>query len=707
MHWSEHDAPSSPVIRVYVFGEFAIERLVSGTEERGAAPHYERVSNDAWGGRGPAQALLKFLLCRHRRRAMKDELVEALWPEPDDEGRDKHLKSAERACDAAASVLRSVLRITSSESLLTTLSSSDGTIYKLPDQGRLWTDADAFEALVDQALRATDAQEALPGWEAAYRLAQRGEFLEDDRYRDWAVARRERLQGKIGECVYALADLYAAQQRSDLARDLLWDAVAASPADEDALYRLLLLLEQQGRYQAARQVYRRAQEVAEQDDLPLAPRIHALAKRIREQCATLEANPPGTMITPLPFATLISARAEPFIPVLTPTDEQHNALPLLSQAMAQGILTAMREIGGQEMDKLRRRLLGQAIGLTGAALLTPLDGFMHTDVLERLAHALKKPAQVDQPTLTHLESVTRKERQRFVTSEGADWYDLFCEASGHLDVLIRLLEQTQPTPTYTLLCTLASETTLLIGDMFFNAGQNDTSERYYTLALETAKEAHHDVLQAVILGRMGFLPIYSGTPDQALPCIEQARSLVSPNTADIIPAWLWAITAEAYANMGEAPACTHALEQAEWLLNRGRTGKVSLAFEENTAHALFSPLKLLAFQGTCFIRLRQPEAAQAVLHTHLDSLGATHLHHQSITLVDLGMTHALQADMKEACHYASQALILVEQTGSGRVFQRAVHLRRELDPWKNTPYVRQLDEHIASVIQAETFRGQV
>ena len=362
MHWSEHDAPSSPVIRVYVFGEFAIERLVSGTEERGAAPHYERVSNDAWGGRGPAQALLKFLLCRHRRRAMKDELVEALWPEPDDEGRDKHLKSAERACDAAASVLRSVLRITSSESLLTTLSSSDGTIYKLPDQGRLWTDADAFEALVDQALRATDAQEALPGWEAAYRLAQRGEFLEDDRYRDWAVARRERLQGKIGECVYALADLYAAQQRSDLARDLLWDAVAASPTDEDALYRLLLLLEQQGRYQAARQVYRRAQEVAEQDGLPLAPRIHALAKRIREQGATLEANPPDAMSTSLPFITAVSARAEPFIPDLMPADEQHNALPLLSQVIAQGILTAMREIGGQEMDIVRRRLLGQALG---------------------------------------------------------------------------------------------------------------------------------------------------------------------------------------------------------------------------------------------------------------------------------------------------------------------------------------------------------
>jgi DNA-binding SARP family transcriptional activator len=412
MYRSEHDASSSPVIRVYVFGEFAVERLVPQKEEGEVAPQHERVSNDAWGGRGPAQALLKFLLCRHRRRAMKDELVEALWPEPEDEERDRHLKSAERACDAAASVLRNVLRIAGGESLLATISSGDGTIYKLPDQGRLWTDADAFEALVDQALRATDAQEALPVWEAAYRLAQRGEFLEDDRYRDWAVARRERLRGKIGECVYALADLYAAQQRSDLARDLLWDAVAASPTDEDALYRLLLLLEQQGRYQAARQVYRRTQEVAEQDGLPLAPRIHALAKRIREQGARLEANSSLVMSTPFPFAAAVSLRSEPFIPDLTPADEQHNALPLLSQAIAQGILTAMREIGGQEMNKLRRRLLGQAVGLTSLAITTPLHHVLKSielsftsEAWERIAQADVHPSALDRATLDHFEQL--------------------------------------------------------------------------------------------------------------------------------------------------------------------------------------------------------------------------------------------------------------------------------------------------------------
>lgn len=85
----------------------------------------EQVSNDAWAGRSPAQAsLLKCLLCRHRRRGMKDELVESLWPESEDEERDRHMKSAKRVCDAAASVLRNVLRIAGDESLLTTLSNS-------------------------------------------------------------------------------------------------------------------------------------------------------------------------------------------------------------------------------------------------------------------------------------------------------------------------------------------------------------------------------------------------------------------------------------------------------------------------------------------------------------------------------------------------------------------------------------------------------
>ena len=288
MLWSEQIPTPAPVLRVYLFGECVLERLVAGSEEAGQTPRYERVSNDEWKGRGPALALLKLLLCRHHRRAMKDELVAALWPEPDEDEEEKRLKNADRALDAAVSVLRKVLGTADGSSLLATTSCGDGTIYKLPGQECVWVDADAFEQCTQKALRAAHPQEATPMWEAAYHLTRRGEFLEEDRYRDWATSRRDALAGKIGTCVYALADLYIQQQRLDQAQDLLWECVEDHPDDEDALYRLLLLLERQDRLFVAWQLYQRAKEILARESLSLAPRVKALAKRIATKRAAQE-----------------------------------------------------------------------------------------------------------------------------------------------------------------------------------------------------------------------------------------------------------------------------------------------------------------------------------------------------------------------------------------------------------------------------------
>lgn len=291
---------SSPTFRVFLFGEFTVERLVPATdrEEAEAFPPYERIGHQEWGSRGPAITLFKLLLCRHRRRTMKD-VVEALWPETGEGERDKRLKNAERAFDAAASVLRRVLRTSESASLLTNVAVGDGMRYTLADQAHLWVDTDAFETLVSQALRSVDAQDALPCWEEAYRLARRGQFLEDNLYQDWAQARRDTLHSKLSECVYALADLYSGQQRFDLARELLWEMVETHPGDEDALYRLLLLLERQERYQAAWQLYQRAKDLLAQDSLSLTPRTHAIVKRIRKYMTAQEVAAEAFSLSPL------------------------------------------------------------------------------------------------------------------------------------------------------------------------------------------------------------------------------------------------------------------------------------------------------------------------------------------------------------------------------------------------------------------------
>jgi DNA-binding SARP family transcriptional activator len=255
---------SMPTVRVWTFGEFVVERLTSLEEH---PPRHEPVASSAWQSRGTAMILLKVLLCRKRRRASKDELIAAIWPKGEDGA--KRLKHAERAFDAAASVLRAVLRIPERESLLLTRRSGDHMLYRLADQQLLWTDAEACEKLVNRAIQMEgrgQAREGLAMWEEAYRLTQRGVFLEDDVQTSWSQARRQTIEGTERLCVHHLADCYLALDRHAEAEVILRTFWTANPTDEDALYRLMKLLAQHTRAHEALRLFSYTEHLLRQEE---------------------------------------------------------------------------------------------------------------------------------------------------------------------------------------------------------------------------------------------------------------------------------------------------------------------------------------------------------------------------------------------------------------------------------------------------------
>jgi DNA-binding SARP family transcriptional activator len=255
---------SMPLVRVWTFGEFVVERLVSPQEY---SPRYQPVAPSAWQSRGTAMALFKVLLCRRRRRATKDKLIAAIWPQQEEGA--KHLKHVERAFDAAASVLRAVLRTPEEKSLLMSRRSGDSMLYHLVDQQRLWTDADACEILVNQAIQMegqAQAHEGLAMWEAAYRLTQRGIFLEDDVQTSWSQGRRQMIEGTERFCVHHLADCYLALDRHAEAEIILRSFWTTHPTDEDALYRLMKLLAQHARVQEALRLFSYAERLLRQEE---------------------------------------------------------------------------------------------------------------------------------------------------------------------------------------------------------------------------------------------------------------------------------------------------------------------------------------------------------------------------------------------------------------------------------------------------------
>jgi DNA-binding SARP family transcriptional activator len=297
MHGASEDAQAKhPLVRITTLGEFALERLIhNSSRAEDEPPRYALVERREWSNRGPAMALLKVLLCQPNRRASRDELVEAIWP-------DHESINAAHALDSAASVLRlHILHAGEMGSLLLTLRSGGETIFKLAGQQRLWVDADAFLSLASQAMRAEcQGQNPLPLLEEAHTLAG-GEFLEDDLYAEWAQGRRHTLGGARHRVLFKLVDLYLQDERVGLAEELLFAALEEDPTDEDTLCRLMVLLVEQERRQEALHLYQYAEDVLREEQSEPAVYTRDLARRTRQGLVLREQ---GALYTAVGLQTL-------------------------------------------------------------------------------------------------------------------------------------------------------------------------------------------------------------------------------------------------------------------------------------------------------------------------------------------------------------------------------------------------------------------
>jgi DNA-binding SARP family transcriptional activator len=274
---NENNHAGYPLARILTLGEFAIEQPVTTPSPApGQLPRYAPVPPGEWRSRGPAVTLLKVLLCRPNRRAARDELIEAIWP-------DNEALNAAHALDSAASVLRRhILRTHGEGSLLLTVRSGGETIFRLPGQRHLWVDADELLELAARTVRAEcQGRDPLPLLEAAHALS-RGEFLEDDPYAEWAQGRRRTVEGARHRVLYRLVDLYLGEARAGLAEELLFAELERDQADEDALCRLMVLLVDQGRRQEALRLYQYTAEVLREERSEPAMFTKELAARIRQ-----------------------------------------------------------------------------------------------------------------------------------------------------------------------------------------------------------------------------------------------------------------------------------------------------------------------------------------------------------------------------------------------------------------------------------------
>jgi DNA-binding SARP family transcriptional activator len=193
-----------------------------------------------------ARDLLKLLVVRRGRPAPRDHFVELLWPDDDP-------KKSSNRLSVALNVVRGVLDpegefdpdhfvVGGREALRLELS------HVVVDIEKFFEQAEAGLSL-HRAGKTTEAVPLLEVAEAAYR----GDFLEEDRYEDWAGPMRDETRSTYIDVARALAHALG----GDAGLRYHLRILALDPYDEQTHLSLVSALTTFGRHGEARRAYRR------------------------------------------------------------------------------------------------------------------------------------------------------------------------------------------------------------------------------------------------------------------------------------------------------------------------------------------------------------------------------------------------------------------------------------------------------------------
>src|SRR6266566_37295 len=365
---------------------------------------------------------------------------------------------------------------------------------------------------------------------------------------------------------------------------------------------------------------------------------------------------------------------------------------------------------GQERPRetegtVKRREFFQEGLRTGAAILTSY-ALIDNELLDRFSRALKRPSTLDERTLNYFELRTEGFWQDRYSAALAS-KDLLSYVLEHLQKVLTLLEGSLYPSVRTRLCSISSGIAQLAGHLLFDMSEFARARNFHQLAIAAAQEGNNQALEAVAWGRMSFTWTYSENPLEALRCIQEARRLAEGNVNTTVRAYLAAVEAEVQAILGSSETCLKALEVAERVEDR--------QYAKGEMYWLhFDRSRLAGYQGICFKRLYHPgdartrsflNEAQKALTDALTLLDSAKIQRRSTFLIDIAGIYAQQGDVEGACGHAIRALSIMAQTKSQTATKRLLTLRQEIEAWKDTQSVKNLDGQIASLLTLSAYRG--
>ncbi|MGE5672458.1 MAG: BTAD domain-containing putative transcriptional regulator [Mycobacterium leprae] len=220
-------------------------------------------------------SLFKLLVSSRGKPLLREQIVDAIWPEADPE-------AADRSFEVTVSTLRKLLDPLLDQPLIL----RRGRGYLFNPAVTLSVDMEEFTAHLSRGQWWWERGQTAPAvseWHAAERLYA-GDFLAEDPYDDWATATRERLKEQYVDLVTHLGELDFQNGHYTEALQRATTVLAEDPIRERAFRLLLRTHAAQGNRWVALRAYRRFQaELARELGEEPTPETQELARRIHDE----------------------------------------------------------------------------------------------------------------------------------------------------------------------------------------------------------------------------------------------------------------------------------------------------------------------------------------------------------------------------------------------------------------------------------------
>lgn len=304
------------------------------------------------------------------------------------------------------------------------------------------------------------------------------------------------------------------------------------------------------------------------------------------------------------------------------------------------------------------------------------------DSAERLTRVLARPATIDPQTLDYLGQMTVCLSHLERTTP--DPRLLIPQLQAHLAMLTELLSArgSLPPMAHRELCSLAGETSGLIGWMFWDLGQHAQAERQFTAGLKAAVASGDKPLGAYLIGCIASQPMHMEDPDRRLRVLSgQTMGVAITDATPHTLAWLTSLEAGAYALLGR-------MGDFETASDRVRTALAHVDDVERRRprERFFTPLYAAESEATGLLLLDSPARAQAVLEPVMDDAYGRWPSWLALDMAKVG----LQLNEPEiAAEWAMRALRDAQAAALEPVLANLRPMRRELLPQAHLPAVQE------------------